>query len=67
MSSFLLAKDELVPNNTIVQFNIIVLLQFSHKYSQKTPHNSPARARYGVSFVIQDLIDILPQFLQLFM
>ena len=23
---------------------------FSHKYSQKTPHNSPVRVRYGVSF-----------------
>ena len=25
--------------------------QFSHKYSQKTPHSMPVRARYGVSFV----------------
>ena len=25
--------------------------QFSHKYSQKTPHSSPVRARYGVSFM----------------
>ena len=25
--------------------------QFSHKYSQNTPHNSPIRSRYGVSFV----------------
>ena len=25
--------------------------QFSHKYSQKTPHSSPVRARYGMSFV----------------
>ena len=25
--------------------------QFSHKYPQKTPQNSPVRARYGVSFV----------------
>ena len=24
---------------------------FSHKHSQKTPHSSPARVRYGVSFV----------------
>ena len=24
---------------------------FSHKYSQKTPHSSPVRASYGVSFV----------------
>ena len=28
-----------------------IMSQFSHKYSQKTPHNSPARARYGVSNV----------------
>ena len=25
--------------------------RFSHKYSQKTPHSSPVRARYGVSIV----------------
>ena len=25
--------------------------QFSHKYSQNSPHSSPVRARYGVSFV----------------
>ena len=33
--------------------------QFFHKYSQKTPQNSPVR--------IKHLIDILPQFLKLFM
>ena len=26
-------------------------VQFSHKYSQNTPHSSPVRPRYGVSFV----------------
>ena len=25
--------------------------RFSHKYSQKTPHSSPVRASYGVSFM----------------
>ena len=41
-------------------------VNFLKKYSQKTPHSSPVRARYGVLW-IQHLIDILPQFLQLSM
>ena len=27
------------------------MVNFSHKYSQKTPHSSPVRVSYGVSFV----------------
>ena len=34
--------------------------QFSHKYSQKTPHSSPVRTRYLVSFL---WVYILPQFM----
>ena len=35
------------------KYSVVPLLygQYSHKYSQKTPHSSPVRARYGVSFV----------------
>ena len=33
------------------------------KYSQKTPHSSPVRARYVVLLWVQHLIDILLQFL----
>ena len=29
----------------------VIMWSISHKYSQKTSHSSPARARYGVSFV----------------
>ena len=41
-------------------------VSFLKKYSQKTPHSSPIRARYGMSLWIQHLIGILPQFLQSF-
>ena len=40
--------------------------QFSQKYSQKTPHGSSVRARYGLFFVNQHRIDIMPEFLQSF-
>ena len=30
---------------------IVITRQFSHKYSQKTPHSSPVSTRYGVFFV----------------
>ena len=39
--------------------------QFSKISHQKTPHNSPARARYGVSFGKQHLVVILHRVRQL--
>ena len=35
----------------IVQCDTVITWSFSDKYSQKTPHSSNVRVRYGVSFV----------------
>ena len=40
-----------VYGSTNIQHNALKHGEFSPKSSQKTPHNSPMRVRYGVSFV----------------
>ena len=41
----------LVMASCTLQYSAIITHQFSHKYSQPTPHSSPIRVSYGMSLV----------------
>ena len=45
---FILSKGVQIPHAQCSRYNAV---NFFHKYSLKTPHSLPARARYEVSFV----------------